>query len=123
MGDFRTFEDRFGIAKNKPRFIVTLDGAGNRRALSDDRCIEILDEAAFLHTGGFGLVDFTQIPRGLSARKRRASCARVAPRSAVLVVKILLDQRPEAIKRVPGSQRTVRQSGTFVSPLVLARLT
>ena len=66
-GRLRNLEDKFGIAKNKPRFIVTLDGAGNRRALSDDRCIEILDEAAFLHTGGFGLVDFTQIPRGLSA--------------------------------------------------------
>ena len=37
------------------------------RGLSDDRCIEILDESSLLDTGG--LVDFTQIPNGLDAKE------------------------------------------------------
>ena len=36
---------RHGNSTDYTRFIVTLDGAGNRRALSEDRCIEILDDA------------------------------------------------------------------------------
>jgi hypothetical protein len=68
-GRLRELEDRFGIEKNKPRFVVIFDGAGSKRVLSDDNCIQILDEAGFLHTGGFGLVDLTQIPNGLSAKE------------------------------------------------------
>jgi hypothetical protein len=68
-GRLRKLEDRFGIAENKPRYVVTLDGAGSKRALSNDNCIQILDEAGFLHTGGFGLVDLTKIPNGLSAKE------------------------------------------------------
>ena len=30
---------------------------------------QILDEAGLLHTGGFGLVDLTQVPNGLSAKE------------------------------------------------------
>jgi hypothetical protein len=68
-GRLRKLEDRFGIAKNKARYVVTLDGAGSKRALSNDNCIQILDEAGLLHTGGFGVVDLTQIPNGLSAKE------------------------------------------------------
>jgi hypothetical protein len=35
-GRLRKLEDRFGIAKNKPRFVLILDGAGSQRALSND---------------------------------------------------------------------------------------
>jgi hypothetical protein len=62
-------EDRFGIADDRERVVVTLDGAGSKRALSNDICIQILDEAGLLHTGGFGLVDLTKIPNGLSAKE------------------------------------------------------
>lgn len=62
-------EQRFGIAKNKPRYVLILDGVAGKRALSDDKCVQILDEAGFLHAGGFGVVDLTQIPSGLNANE------------------------------------------------------
>jgi hypothetical protein len=58
-GRLSKLEHRLGIAKNKLRFVLILDGAGSKRALSDDNCIQIVDEAGLLHTGGFGLVDLT----------------------------------------------------------------
>ena len=69
QGRLNKLEHRFGIADDRERFVVILDGAGSTRALSDDRCIQILDEAGLLHTGGFGVVDLTQIPNGLSAKE------------------------------------------------------
>jgi hypothetical protein len=60
-------EHRLGIAKNQRRFVVTLYGCG-ARGLSDDRCVQILDEAGFLYTSGSAIVDFTQIPNGLDAK-------------------------------------------------------
>ena len=66
-GRVSKLEQRFGIAKNKPRYVLILDGVAGKRALSDDRCIQILDEAGLLHSGGFGVVDLTQIPSGLNA--------------------------------------------------------
>jgi hypothetical protein len=68
-GRLRKLEDRFGIAKNKPRFVLMLDGAGSKRALSNHNCIQILDEAGFLPPGGSCVVDFTVIPRGLNAKE------------------------------------------------------
>jgi hypothetical protein len=68
-GRLRKLEDRFGIAKNKPRFVLMLDGAGSKRALSNDDCIQILDEAGFLPPSGSCIVDFTVIPRGLNAKE------------------------------------------------------
>jgi len=67
-GRISKLENRFGIEKYKPRFIIVMDG-GSRRALSDDRCIQILDEAGFLHTSGFGGVNLIDIPDGLSAKE------------------------------------------------------
>ena len=69
QGRLNKLEHRFGIADDRERFVVILDGAGSTRALSDDRCIQILDEAGLLHTSGFGVVDLTQIPNGLSAKE------------------------------------------------------
>jgi hypothetical protein len=42
--------------------MTSVDGAGNERTLSDDSCIQILDEAGLPHASGFGVVDLTQIP-------------------------------------------------------------
>jgi hypothetical protein len=68
-GRLRKLEDRFGVAKNKPRFVLMLDGAGSKRALSNHNCIQILDEAGFLPPGGSCVVDFTVIPSGLNANE------------------------------------------------------
>ena len=68
-GRLRKLEDRFGTAKNKPRFVLTLDGAGSERALSNDNCIQILDEAGFLPSAGSCIVNFTVIPSGLNAKE------------------------------------------------------
>ena len=68
-GRLSKLEHRFGIADDRDRFIVILAGAGSERAISDDRCIQILDEAGLLHSSGFGVVDLTLIPNGLSAKE------------------------------------------------------
>lgn len=67
-GRISKLENRFGIAKYKPRYLLILDDE-TQRALSNDRCIEILDEAGFLHTVGFGVVNLMDIPDGLSAKE------------------------------------------------------
>jgi hypothetical protein len=61
-------EHRLGIAKNQRRFRVLLDSVG-MRGLSNDRCIQILQECGFLNTGLVGIADFTQIPNGLNANE------------------------------------------------------
>jgi hypothetical protein len=68
-GRLRKLEDRFGLVENKPRFVLMLDGAGSKRALSNDDCIQILDEAEFLPPSGSCIVDFTVIPHGLNAKE------------------------------------------------------
>ena len=68
-GRLNKLEHRYGIADDKPRFVLILDGAGSERAISDDHCIQILDEAGLLHSSGFGVVDLTQIPNGLSDKE------------------------------------------------------
>jgi hypothetical protein len=106
-GRLRKLEDRFGLVENKPRFVLMLDGAGSKRALSNDDCIQILAEAGFLPPSGSCIVDFTVIPHGLNAKEeerfvrengaqlcgsRRVGGpdiqgdARTSPRSAVPVV-------------------------------------
>ena len=69
QGRLSKLEHRFGIADDEERFIVILDGAESTRALSDERCIQILDEAGLLHADGFGVVDLTQIPNGLNVKE------------------------------------------------------
>jgi hypothetical protein len=71
QGRLSKLEHRFGIADDRERFIVILDGAGSTRALSNDRCIQILDEAGLLPTGGVATVDLTQIPTGLNAEETK----------------------------------------------------
>jgi hypothetical protein len=42
---------------------------GQKLALDQDRCIEILDERGLLPTGRFGVVNLCGIPDGLNAKK------------------------------------------------------
>ena len=51
-------EQRFGIARTTPRFLLIFDGWRRRMGPADDTYTKILDEAGFLHTAGFGMVDF-----------------------------------------------------------------
>jgi hypothetical protein len=62
-------EQRLGIAGTAPRYLVILNDRALAHTDDADIYINILDEAGFLHTAGFGMVDFSQIPRGLSGKE------------------------------------------------------
>jgi hypothetical protein len=66
-------EQRFGIARTTPRYLIILNHRLDDPELgpgpAGDTYIKILDEAGFLPTGGFGMVDLDRIPRGLSAKE------------------------------------------------------
>jgi hypothetical protein len=96
-GRLRKLEHRFGISDDEPRFVVTLDGAGSKRALSNDNCIQILDEVGLLHTGGFGVVDLTKIPNGLTAKETERFLRENGSQ--------LCGSRPAQSPRGPGTER------------------
>lgn len=66
-------EQRFGIARTTPAFLIIFLHRFDDPALglgpAGETYIKILDEAGFLPTGGFGIVDLDRIPRGLSAKE------------------------------------------------------
>jgi hypothetical protein len=62
-------EGRFGGAGGKPLLLFVMDLAGCELGLDQHACIEILDECGFLPTRGMGVVDFRNIPHGLSAQE------------------------------------------------------
>jgi hypothetical protein len=61
-GRISKLEDRLGIAHNAPRYLVILTDRDLESV--EDSYVQILDEPA----SGFGVVDFTVIPRGLDAK-------------------------------------------------------
>jgi hypothetical protein len=62
-------EQRLGIAGAAPRYLIILNDRELVHTDDADIYIKILDEAGFLHTAGFGMVDFSQIPLGLSGKE------------------------------------------------------
>lgn len=64
-GRLGKLEHRFGIARSAPRCLISLTDRDLGPA--EDAYIKILDEAGLLHSSGFGVADFTVIPRGLNA--------------------------------------------------------
>src|SRR5271155_4971437 len=68
-------EQRFGIARTTPRYLIILlhrfDDPQLGPGPAGETYIKILDEAGFLPTAGFGIgmVDLDRIPRGLSAKE------------------------------------------------------
>jgi hypothetical protein len=58
-------EQRLGIAGTAPMYLIILNDRELAHIDDADIYIKILDEAGFLHTAGFGIVDFSQIPCGL----------------------------------------------------------
>ena len=68
-GRLSKLEQRFGIAGTAPRYLIILNDGELAHTEDADIYINILDEAGFLHTAGFGMVDFSQIPRGLSSKE------------------------------------------------------
>jgi hypothetical protein len=59
-------EHRLGIARNAPRYLLVLTDRDLESV--EDSYVQILGEAGFLPASGCGVVDFTVIPRGLSAK-------------------------------------------------------
>jgi hypothetical protein len=68
-GRLSKLEQRFGIAGTAPRYLIILNDRELAHTDDADIYINILDEAGFLHTAGFGMVDFSQIPCGLSSKQ------------------------------------------------------
>jgi hypothetical protein len=60
-------EDRYGDAERKLRLLLVLCRAGWGLALDQDRCVEILDETAFLPHAPAVLVNLSKVPDGLNA--------------------------------------------------------
>ena len=54
-------EQRLGIAGTAPMYLIILNDRELAHIDDADIYIKILDEAGFLHTAGFGIVDFSQI--------------------------------------------------------------
>jgi len=62
-------EQRFGVAGSAPLYLVIVNDRELAHTNDADMYINILDEASFLHTAGFGTVDFSRIPLGLSGKE------------------------------------------------------
>src|SRR6266404_1263973 len=65
-GRVSKLERRFGIAGSGPRYLIILTEGDAGPA--KDAYLEILDEAGFFPAMGSCMVDFSLIPRGLSAK-------------------------------------------------------
>ena len=62
-------EQRLGIAGTASMYLIILNDRELAHTDDADIYINILDEAGFLHTAGFGTVDFSRIPLGLSGKE------------------------------------------------------
>ena len=71
-GRVSKLEDRLGMSRNAPRYLLILMDAGRELGSSADDYIAALDEAGLLPSSGFGLVDLIHIPDPSEVK-----CARV----------------------------------------------
>ena len=99
-------EQRFGMAGTTPRYLIILNHRFDDPELgpgpAGDTYIKILDEAGFLPTAGFGMVDLDRIPRGLSAKEvERFVLENGAEICGHRGLKILVDPSSKAMKNVP----------------------
>ena len=60
-------EERFGVSSVRKRTLVIVSAAATKLALSDDACVQILDQHGFLPACGWALVHLRAIPKGLNA--------------------------------------------------------
>ena len=67
-GRLNKLEHRFGIGGGAARYLVILTDRDLEPA-DEDAYVQILKEGGFLPTTGVGMVDFTEIPRGLNAKE------------------------------------------------------
>jgi hypothetical protein len=65
-GRLGKLEHRFGIARSAPKYLLILTDRDLESV--EDSYVQILGEAGFFPTSGFGVVDLTVIPRGLNAK-------------------------------------------------------
>jgi hypothetical protein len=67
-GRVNKLECKFGIAGHEQKYVVVLTDR-NIGDAEQDTYVQILDDAGFLPSAGFGMVDLTVIPRGLSTKE------------------------------------------------------
>jgi len=67
-GRLNNLERKFGIAGNEEKYVMILTDRDIEDA-KQDAYVQILYDGGFLPTRGFGSVDLTLIPRGLSAQE------------------------------------------------------
>jgi len=67
-GRLSKLEHRYGLSQKEPRLLIVASDY-LKRAIDDDACVKILDEAGFLHTTGIVLVNLMDIPTGLNAER------------------------------------------------------
>jgi len=67
-GRLNNLERKFGIAGNEEKYLFVLTDRDLGEA-EQDAYVQILDDGGFLPSAGFGMVDLTVIPRGLSAKE------------------------------------------------------
>jgi hypothetical protein len=68
-GRLSKLEHRLGIARSAARYLLIVMDAGRDLGPAEETHIQTLDAAGLLPAGGFGVVDLSQIPDGLSAEK------------------------------------------------------
>jgi len=78
-GRLSKLENRFGITRSAPRYLVILMDAGHELGPADDAYIKTLDEAGTLPADGFAVVDLSRAP------DRNAKRASVAPAPEITV--------------------------------------
>jgi hypothetical protein len=81
-------EDQFGTGNRKPRLLLVLCQAGWGLALDMDTCIQVLGECGSLPTGPVGLVNFLDIPEGLSAPQTEMLLRENGPRTLTSSIRL-----------------------------------
>ena len=74
-GRLSKLEDRLGMSRNAPRYLLILMDAGRELGSPADDYIARLDEAGLLPRSGFALVDLIHIPDTSEVKRARVGNA------------------------------------------------
>ena len=67
----KKLEYEFGVRKETWRMVLLVCEAARDLALDHDSCVQILDEAGFLPSSGWGMVNLCNVPDGLTAKETK----------------------------------------------------